>query len=47
MKNWFIEFNRGRRSINDEVREGRPNTEVVSENIATERDTVPQKTFIV
>jgi len=33
VKNWFNEFNRGSRSLNDEFREGRPKTAVVPENI--------------
>ena len=33
MKNWFNEFNCGRRSLKDEVREDRPKTAVLSENI--------------
>ena len=33
VKNWFTEFNCGRRSLKDEVREGPPKTAVVSENI--------------
>ena len=33
VKNWYNEFNRGRRSLNDEFREGRPKTAVVPENI--------------
>ena len=33
MKNWFIEFNCGRRSLVDEIREGLPKTAVAPENI--------------
>ncbi|XP_044313067.1 histone-lysine N-methyltransferase SETMAR-like [Drosophila rhopaloa] len=33
VKNWYNEFNRGRRSLEDEGREGRPKTVVVPENI--------------
>ena len=33
VKNWFIEFNRGRRSLKHEFREGAPKTAVVSANI--------------
>ena len=33
MKNWFYEFNCGRRSLKDEDNKGRPKTAVVSENI--------------
>ena len=33
MKNGFTEFNCGRCSLKDEVPEGRPKTDVVSENI--------------
>ena len=32
-KNWFNEFNCGRRSLEDEVREGLSKTALVSENI--------------
>lgn len=33
VKRWYNEFNRGRRSLNDEFREGRPKSVVVPENI--------------
>lgn len=33
VKNWYNEFNRGRRSLQDESREGRPTSVVVAENI--------------
>lgn len=33
VKNWYNEFNRGRRSLQDEFREGRPKSVVVPENI--------------
>ena len=36
MKNWFNEFICGRRSLKDEVREGRPKTTVVPEDIDAE-----------
>jgi len=36
-ENWFNEFNRGRRSLKDEVREGCPKTAVVPENIAVRK----------
>ena len=42
MKNWFNEFNCGRRSLKDEVREGRPKTAVVSENIDAVRELIMQ-----
>ena len=33
VKNWFDELNRGRRSLNDEVRESCPKTAVMPDNI--------------
>ena len=42
MKNWYNEFNRGRRSLNDEFREGRPKTAVVPENIDAVRELITQ-----
>ena len=42
MKSWFNEFKRGRRSLKDEVREGRPKTAVLSENIDVVREVVMQ-----
>lgn len=33
IKNWYNEFNRGRQSLKDEPREGRPTTVVVPENV--------------
>ena len=38
VKNWFSEFNCGRRSLKDEVREGPPKAAVVSENIDAVRE---------
>ena len=42
MKNWFTEFNCGRRSLKDEVREGPPKTAVVSDNIDAVRELIMQ-----
>ena len=42
VKNWYNEFNRGRRSLNDEFREGRPKTAVVPENIDAVRELIMQ-----
>ena len=42
VKNWFNEFNCGLRSLKDEVREGRPKTAVVSENIDAVRELIMQ-----
>ena len=42
VKNWFNEFNRGRRSLKDEDREGRPKTAVVPENIDAVRELIMQ-----
>ena len=42
MKNWFNEFDRGRRSLKDELRKGRPKTAVVSENIDAVREVIMQ-----
>ena len=39
VKNWFNEFNRGRRSLEDE---GRPKTVVVPENIDAVRELIMQ-----
>ena len=46
VKNWFNEFNRGRRSLKDEVREGRPKTAVVSDNIDAVRELIVQYRFV-
>ena len=40
MKNWFNEFNCGRWSLKDEVREGPPYTYVVPENIDAVRELI-------
>ena len=40
VKNWFIEFNRGLRSLKDEVREGPPKTAFVSESIDDVRELI-------
>ena len=42
VKNWYNEFNRGRRSLKDEFREGRPKTAVVPENIDAVRELIMQ-----
>ena len=42
VKNWFNEFNCGHRSLKDEVREARPKTAVVSENIDAVRELIMQ-----
>ena len=41
-KNWFNEFNCRRRSLKDEVREGRPKTAVASDNIYAVRELIMQ-----
>ena len=46
MKNWFNEFNCERRSARDEVREGRPKTAVVSDNIDAVRELIMQDRFV-
>ncbi|XP_037959311.1 uncharacterized protein LOC119688717 [Teleopsis dalmanni] len=40
VKNWFNEFNHGRRSLNDEFRESRPKAAVVPENIDAVRELI-------
>ena len=42
MKNWFNEFNCGRRSLKDAVRKGRSKTAVVSQNIDAVRELIVQ-----
>ena len=42
MKNWFNEFNCGRRWLKDEVRDGPSKTDFVSENIDAERELIMQ-----
>ena len=42
VKNWFNEFNRGRSSLKDEVREVPPKTAVVPENIDAVRELLMQ-----
>ena len=39
---WFTEFNRGRSSLNDEFREGRPKSVVVPKNIDAVRELILQ-----
>ena len=46
MKNWFNEFNCGRRSLKDEVREGCPKKAVVSENIDGVRELIMQNRHV-
>ncbi|XP_055316153.1 histone-lysine N-methyltransferase SETMAR-like [Sitodiplosis mosellana] len=40
VKNWYNEFNRGRHSLQDEHREGRPKSAVVPENIDAVRELI-------
>lgn len=40
--NWFAEFNRGRASVSDKFREGRPKTAVVPQNIDAVRELIMQ-----
>ena len=42
MKNWFNEFNCGRRLLKDEIRVGPPKTTVAPENIDAVRDLIMQ-----
>ena len=42
VKNWFDKFNCRRRSLKDEVREGRPKTAVASDNIYAVRELIMQ-----
>nr|XP_040572510.1 histone-lysine N-methyltransferase SETMAR-like [Lepeophtheirus salmonis] len=42
VKNWFNEFNRGRSSLKDKFRKGRPKTAVVPENIDPVREVIMQ-----
>ena len=42
MKNWSNEFSSGRRSLKDKVREGRPKTAIVPENIDAVRELIMQ-----
>ena len=42
LKNWFNEFNCGRRSLKNELREDRPKTAVESENIDAVRELIMQ-----
>ena len=42
VKNWFNEFNRGRHSLKDEVREGPAKTVVVPEHIDAVRELIMQ-----
>ena len=42
VKNWLNEFNCGHRSLKEEVREARPKTAVVSENIDVVRELIMQ-----
>ena len=47
MKNWFDEFNRGRSSLKNEVRVGRPKTAIVSENIDAVRELITQDCHVI
>ena len=47
VKNWFNEFNCGRRSLKDEVLEGRQKTAVVSENIDAVRELIMQDRHVI
>src|ERR1700704_6938374 len=40
VKNWYNDFNRGRRSLQDEFREGRPKTAVLAKNIDAVRELI-------
>ena len=42
MKNWLNEFNCGRRSLKDEVRENSTKTDVVSDNFVAVREQIMQ-----
>ena len=42
LKNWFNEFNSGRTSLKDEIREGPPKTAVVSDVIDTVGELIMQ-----
>lgn len=42
VKNWYNEFNRGRSSLQDEFREGRPKSVVVPQNIDAVRELIMQ-----
>ena len=42
MKNWFNYFNRGQRSLKDEIREDPPKSAVVSENSDAMRELIMQ-----
>ena len=46
VNNWINEFNCGRRSLKDEVREGPAKTAVVSENIDVVRELIMQDRHI-
>ncbi|XP_037931157.1 uncharacterized protein LOC119687373 [Teleopsis dalmanni] len=46
VKNWFNEFNRGRRSLNDEFCEVRPETDVEPENIDAVRELIMQNRHV-
>jgi hypothetical protein len=42
LKNWYNEFNRGRSSLQDEFREGRPKSAFIPENIDAVRELIIQ-----
>ena len=47
VKNWFNEFNRGGRSLKDEVREDTPKAVIVPENIDAVRDLIMQDRHVI
>ncbi|KYQ48359.1 Histone-lysine N-methyltransferase SETMAR [Trachymyrmex zeteki] len=47
VKRWYNEFNRGRRSLTDESREGRPKSVVVSENIDAVQKLIMQDRHVI
>ena len=46
MENWLNEFNCGRRSLKDEVREGSQKTAVVPDNIDAVRALIMQDRYV-
>ena len=46
VKTWFNEFNCGRRLLKDQVREGRPKTAFMSENIDAVRELIKQNRHV-
>ncbi|GBP39549.1 Putative uncharacterized protein FLJ37770 [Eumeta japonica] len=51
VRQWYAEFDRGRVSLRDEIREGRPSAAITEENVATVRQLIeenrisPMKSF--